>query len=150
MEHQERVPEEFVGVWRRSVWTWGFIWRAVVTLTLYVWLLWRRNVITVTTRRITQRRGNILGGSETSMDLTNITDISVRTPPMGAIFNYGDIQVQTAGSTGAEINFAGLGRARALRDVLFDLKDGIPDEAAAREKRKNQPDAPGDNGDNGD
>ena len=54
-------PEQKIGVWRRSMWTWGFWWRTITTLTLYVWLLWRRNQITVTTRRVSQRRGNILG-----------------------------------------------------------------------------------------
>jgi hypothetical protein len=128
--------EQLVGVWRRSPMTWGFWWRTVLTLGLYVLLLWRRNQITVTTRRVSQRRGDILGGSETSVSLENVTDISVDVPPMGAIFDWGNIQVQSAGSTQAEISFEGLGRARQLRDVLFDLKDGIPDEAA-KEKMKN-------------
>ena len=131
----EMRSEQLVGVWRRSMWTFGFWWRAIVTLGLYVLLLWRRNQITVTTRRVSQRRGNILGGSETSLSLENVTDISVYVPPLGALLNYGDIEVQSAGSNQAEIAFQGLGRARELRDVLFDLKDGVPDEAA-REKMK--------------
>jgi len=122
--------EQVIGVWRRSVWTWGFWWRTVTTLGLYVLLLWRRNQITVTNRRISQRRGNILGGSETAISIENITDISLDTPPLGAIFGYGFIQVQSAGSTQAEIAFEGLGRAKKLREVLFDLKDGSADEAA--------------------
>ncbi|MBC7870952.1 MAG: hypothetical protein H7Y09_08945, partial [Chitinophagaceae bacterium] len=48
-------PEKVVGVWRRSRWSWSFWWRTIVTLSLYYWLLWRKNQITVTTRRITQR-----------------------------------------------------------------------------------------------
>ena len=127
--------ERLVGVWRRSTRTFGFWWRAIFTLGLYVLLLWRRNQITVTTRRISQRRGDILGGSETSISLENVTDVSVDVPPLGALFDYGNIQVQSAGSSGAEISFRGLAHARQLRDVLFDLKDGIPDEAA-REKMK--------------
>ena len=131
----EMRSEQLVGVWRRSARTWGFWWRTIVTLGLYVLLLWRRNQITVTTRRVSQRRGNILGGSETSLSLENVTDISVHVPPMGALLDYGDIEVQSAGSNQAEIAFQGLARARQLRDVLFDLKDGIPDEAA-KEKMK--------------
>jgi hypothetical protein len=127
--------EQLVGVWRRSARTWGFWWRAVVSLGLYVLLLWRRNQITVTTRRVSQRRGNILGGSETSLSLENVTDISVHVPPLGALLDFGDIEVQSAGSNQAEIAFQGLAKARQLRDVLFDLKDGIPDEAA-KEKMK--------------
>ncbi len=125
--------EETIGVWRRSVWTWGFWWRTLSTLTLYYWILWRRNQITVTTRRISQRRGNILGGDETTLSIQNVTDISIDTPPLGAIFGYGNIEIQSAGSTEAEILFKGLGRARKLREVVFDLKDGTPDEAANRD-----------------
>ena len=126
-------PEKTIGVWRRSMWTWGFWWRTITTLTLYVWLLWRRNQITVTTRRVSQRRGNVLGGDETALSISNITDISIDTPPLGAIFGYGNIEVQSAGSTEAEISFQGLGRVKKLREVLFDLKDGVADQAAKKE-----------------
>jgi hypothetical protein len=96
---------------------------------LYVVRLWRRNQITVTTRRITQRRGNILGGDETSMSIDNVTDVSVDTSPLGAILGYGDITVQSAGSSQAEISFQGLGGAKKLREAIFDLKDGKLDES---------------------
>lgn len=121
-------PEMFVGVWRRSRWTWGFWWRTLVTLGLYVLLLWRRNQITVTTRRVSQRRGNILGGEETTISLDKITDITLDTPPLGSIFGYGNISIQSAGSTTAEIAFNGLAGAKKLRDVIFDVKDGKFDE----------------------
>ena len=133
MSESNHSPEQQIGVWRRSMWTWGFWWRTITTLTLYVWLLWRRNQITVTTRRVSQRRGNLLGGEETALSIQNITDISVDTPPLGAIFGYGDIEVQSAGSTEAEISFRGLGRVKKLREVLFDLKDGVADSAAKKE-----------------
>ena len=126
----ENRREEFVGVWRRSMWTWGFWWRTITTLSLYVWLLWRKNQIEVTTRRINQRRGNIIGGEETAISIENVTDITVTIPPLGEIFGYGDITVQSAGSSTAEINFDGLAGVKNLRDVLFDLKDGYADDAA--------------------
>ena len=137
MSERELQPEQVVGVWRRSKWTWGFWWRTIVTLTFYVWLLWRRNQITVTTRRVTQRRGNLVGGDETSLSIENITDISVSTSPLGSIFGYGTIVIQSAGSSGAEISFQGLGGVKRLREVLFDLKDGVADEAA-KQKMKNE------------
>jgi hypothetical protein len=127
MSDANHAPEQEIGVWRRSVWTWAFWWRTITTLTLYVWVLWPRNQITVTTRRVSQRRGNVLGGDETSLSIDNITDISIDTPPLGAIFGYGNIEVQSAGSSSAEIAFQGLGRAKKLREVLFDLKDGVVD-----------------------
>lgn len=125
--------EKFIGHWRRSKWTWGFWWRTITTLGLYWLILWRRNQISVTTRRVTQRRGNILGGEETAMSIENITDIELDIPPLGAIFGFGNIQIQSAGSSTAEIAFQGLGRAKKLREVLFDLKDGVADAAAKSE-----------------
>lgn len=120
--------EAKVGEWRRSVKTWGFWWRCFSTLGLYYLLLWPRNQITVTTRRITQRRGNILGGDETAMSIENITDVSLDVPPMGSLFGWGNIQIQSAGSSATEISFVGLANAKKLRETLFDLKDGKLDE----------------------
>lgn len=124
-----------IGVWRRSRWTWGFWWRTLCTLTLYVWLLWRRNQIVLTNRRISQRRGNILGGEETSMSIDNVTDISLDTPPLGVLFGYGNIRIQSAGSSEAEISFDGLARAKKLREVIFDLKDGKLDEVMKKTQK---------------
>jgi len=125
-------PERTVGVWRRSRWSWSFWWRTIVTLSLYYWLLWRKNQITVTTRRISQRRGNVLGGTETTLDLEKITDITIDEPAFGAIFNYGNVRIQSAGSSESEISFDMLGRAKKLREVIFDLRDGKWDEKKAK------------------
>ena len=126
--HQAQQREVTIGEWRRSVKTWGFWWRTITSLGMYYLVLWRRNQITLTNRRVAQRRGNVLGGDETTMNLENITDISLDIPPMGAMFNYGHITIQSAGSTGAEISFKGLGGAKRLRETIFDLQDGKVDE----------------------
>ncbi|MBZ0304895.1 MAG: PH domain-containing protein, partial [Anaerolineae bacterium] len=107
-------------------------------LGLYWLLLWRKNQITVTTHRIMQRRGNLLGGSETAISMENVTDISITTPPTGAILGYGDIRIQSAGSDNAEISFQGLGRVKQLREILFDLKDGKIGDAAREMMEKNK------------
>jgi len=125
---QNMGAERKIGEWRRSRATWGFWWRTITTLGLYFFLLWRRNQIELTTRRVSQRRGNVLGGSTTTMSLENITDINLDVPPLGAVFNYGHITIQSAGSTEAEISFRGLAGAKKLRETIFDLKDGKLDE----------------------
>ena len=125
---QTMTPEKDVAVFRRSPATLGFWWRTIVTLGLYLVTLWRLNEIHVTTRRITQRRGNILSGNETSMSLTNITDVNINKSLLGSILGYGDIIIQSAGSDTAEISFTGLQRPDKLRELIFDLKDGRLDE----------------------
>lgn len=119
--------EEVVAEFRRSTRTLGFWWRTILTLSLYYWILWRRNKITVTTRRIIQRTGNIIGGEETSVQLTRITDVTVKTGGLGSLLGYGLIQIQSAGSGTAEISFDGIARPHRLKDIIFDLQDGVID-----------------------
>ncbi|NDJ84456.1 MAG: PH domain-containing protein [Chloroflexi bacterium] len=119
--------EEVVAEFRRSTRTFGFWWRTILTLTLYYWLLWRRNVITVTNRRVVQRTGNIIGGEETSIQISRITDVTVSTGVIEAIFGYGLIEIQSAGSGGAEIRFDGIARPHKLKEIIFDLQDGMVD-----------------------
>jgi membrane protein YdbS with pleckstrin-like domain len=125
--------EEIVAQYRRSVWTGGFWWRVIVTLGLYLYL-WNRNKITLTNRRIVQRRGGILGGEETSLNLTRITDIRVKTGPLGAILKHGLFEVQSAGSDSAEISFEGLSHPHKLKDQIYDLQDGTLDGSAFSEQ----------------
>jgi len=126
MAHQR---EEIVAEFRRSTRTLGFWIRTIGTLGLYYFLLWRRNEITVTTRRVVQRTGNLIGGQETSIQLSRITDVTVRTGSFGAIFGYGEIQIDSAGTSGSEIRFEGIARPHKLKDIIFDLQDGVLDDA---------------------
>lgn len=115
--------EKELGVWRRSPYTLGFWWRSIFTFGLYTAILWNRNTITVTSRRVTQRLGGIIGGQEVTINVEKITDISLNQPAMGAIFGYGTIRIQSAGSEGNDIRFDGLGKVRELRNLLFQLQD---------------------------
>jgi membrane protein YdbS with pleckstrin-like domain len=123
--------EEVVGTWRRSPWTIGFWARTLSTLGIWALFLWRRNQIIISTRRVTHEQGDLLGGEETSLSLNNITDVTIDIPPLGALFKYGNIRIQTAGSNDAEINFEGIQNPRQLRETIYDVKDGRLDEGGA-------------------
>lgn len=118
--------EEIVAQYRRSPLTGGFWWRMILTLGLY-YFLWNRNKITLTDRRIVQRRGGLLGGEETSLNLNRITDIKVKTSALGSVLGYGLFEVQSAGSDSAEIHFDGLARPHRLKEQIYDLQDGTLD-----------------------
>ena len=120
--------EREIGVWRGSKANLQFWLSAIVTLSLYYWLHYRHNAITLTTRRITQVRGNILTTNETSISIQNVTNIDVNISLLGRIFNYGDISIQSAGSDATEIYFVRLSNPTRLREIIFDLKDGKYDE----------------------
>lgn len=122
------APEKTVGTFRESRWSIGFWIRAIITLGLY-WLLFHRyNEIVLTTRRVTQKRGNFLTTNETAMSIENITDVTVNRSALGAMLGYGDINIQSAGSSSTEISQTRLAGADKLRDAIFDLRDGRFDE----------------------
>ena len=120
--------EKTVGVWHESKASLRFWLLTIVTLSLYYWLNYKHNYIVLTTRRLTQHRGSVMTSNQESMSLENITDVDVNMSLLGRMFNYGDITVQTAGSSGAEISFTRLSNPDKLRDAIFDLRDGKLDE----------------------
>jgi uncharacterized membrane protein YdbT with pleckstrin-like domain len=122
-------PEKLVGVWHESKANLPFWLKTILTLSLYYWLVYKQNEIRLTTRRLTQKRGSIMTSNDTSMSLENITDVDVNMSLLGRIFNYGDISIQTPGSSGAEIRAVRLSNPDKLREAIFDLRDGRLDEA---------------------
>lgn len=123
---QER--EKQVGVWHESKANPRFWLLAIITLSLYYWLVFKHNSIVLTTRRVTQYRGSVLTSNESSISLENVTNIDVNMSLLGRIFNYGDINIQSAGSNAAEIAAVRLTNPDKLRDAIFDLRDGTLDE----------------------
>lgn len=122
-------PERKLAEYHESRWNLAFWLKSIFTLGIWYFFVHRFNFIELTTRRLTQHRGNALAKNETSMSVTNITDITVNQSVLGNIFNYGDISVSSAGSSGAEISAKRLTNAARLRDVIYDLRDGKLDES---------------------
>ncbi|HVU12127.1 MAG TPA: PH domain-containing protein [Phototrophicaceae bacterium] len=139
--------EAVLGVWHESKAHARFWLMCIVTLSLYYWLVYKHNNITVTHRRVTQKLGNAINSNEVSLAIEHVTDVDINIGLLGRIFNYGDVSIQTAGSAGAEMmalqrgnkDFAPHGEAgsasaeiiglhianpHALRDTIFNLLDG--------------------------
>ena len=110
--------EQVIGVWRHSKLSGGFWWRTILTLGLYAVVESRQEYITLTTERVTQHRGHLIGSSEISISLSKIADVSVRIPLFGALLGYGDIAIVSEGN-GPQIEFRGLARPNQLRDAIF-------------------------------
>ncbi|HRE49025.1 MAG TPA: PH domain-containing protein [Aggregatilineales bacterium] len=118
--------ETLIGEWRRSMWSIGFWLRVVGTATLYYWLLWKKNQIVLTDRRVTQRMGGILGGKEISITIANITNVEIDTPPLGAIMGFADIRISSAaGGRTDQINFKTLHRPDTLKAAIYRQQDTI-------------------------
>jgi hypothetical protein len=121
--------EKTIGTFRESRWSAGFWLRAIFTLGLYYLLIHRYREIVLTTRRVTQKRGSIMSQNETSISVENITDVTVNRSALGGMLGYGDISIQSAGSSGTEIAQTRLAGADKLREAIFDLRDGRLDES---------------------
>lgn len=116
--------EILVGIWHHSRWRLAFWLKTILTLSIYYFTVHKHNYIAVTNMTVTQKRGTILSGNETTMRVDQITDINLNQSMLGGIFNYGDITIQSAGSGAAEISMHGIANPRKLREVLVDLRDG--------------------------
>ena len=148
--------EKVIGVWHESKAHFRFWVMCIITLSLYYWIVYKHNNISVTTHRVTQKLGNAINSNEVSLSLEAITDVDVNVSLLGRMFGYGDISIQTAGSASAEIlalqkgvgstaphGLAGSASAEiiaehlasptTLRDAIFNLRDGN-----VNEKTKNQ------------
>lgn len=121
-------PDELtVGVWHESKARPGFWLRTIFTLGLWYLIVYKHNYIEVTNQIITQKRGSIFSGNETTMRVDRVTDITLNQSFLGNLLNYGDIMIQSAGSGEAEIAKKGMANPRKLRQVILDLRDGVLD-----------------------
>jgi len=119
-QEPERVIEEF----RATRISLGFWIPVILTLGIY-YVLWHRyNKIILTTRRVTQMRGNIFTQNETTISLQNVTDVTINRSLIGRLLGFGDIVIQSAGSGASEIDFRGIRDPERLREMIYDLRDG--------------------------
>jgi len=119
-QEPERVIEEF----RATRISLGFWIPVILTLGIY-YVLWHRyNKIILTTRRVTQMRGNIFTQNETTISLQNVTDVTISRSLIGRLLGFGDIVIQSAGSGASEIDFRGIRDPERLREMIYDLRDG--------------------------
>lgn len=122
-------PERTLRSFTESKRRFGFWWRAVLSLSIWYWTVYRQNRIDLTTRRVVQTRGTWTTQNETSILLANVTDVTLNRSFWGRLNNYGDVMISSAGSSGSEISAIGLADAEKLRAAVFDLRDGKLDES---------------------
>jgi uncharacterized membrane protein YdbT with pleckstrin-like domain len=118
-EHMRR--ERTLLVAREAKGNW--IWRMPLTLGLY-YLWWKAHHIEVTTRRLILRQG-VFSRQERSVALDQILDVVVTKGFLGRLFNFGDISIQTAGSTGTEFHFEHVANPLDLRDTIYQAQEAL-------------------------
>jgi uncharacterized membrane protein YdbT with pleckstrin-like domain len=131
-QEPERVVEEFKAT-RISL---GFWIPVILTLGIYYALWHRYNKIILTTRRVTQMRGNIFTQNETTISLQNVTDVTINRSFIGRLLGFGDIIIQSAGSGASEIDFPGIRDPERLRELIYDLRDGRLDKVSLQTPKR--------------
>ena len=120
--------ERTLRTFRESKWRFMFWVKAIFTLSIWYWSVYRHNYITLTTEKVIQRRGSWVSHNETAIYIRDIRDVTTNSSILGKIFGYGDIILSSSGGMGAEIKAVGLAGADTARQLVFDLRDGRLDD----------------------
>ena len=98
-----------------------------ILLGLFVYLdiryiIWRSVTYTITDQRILQRRG-VLGKFTRSIGIARVQDVSTSQSVFGRLFDFGNVEIESAGKDGAEI-FTYVPDPEHFRNILFEQLHG--------------------------
>jgi hypothetical protein len=93
-----------------------------------LWLAWRivvwqNEVFVVTTRRVIHLRG-VVNKDVLDSSLAKVTDIALRQPLLGRMFNYGDLEILTASEIGAN-RFTRITSPLQFKAALLNAKEEL-------------------------
>jgi uncharacterized membrane protein YdbT with pleckstrin-like domain len=86
------------------------------------YIIWRSVTYTITDQRILQRRG-VLGKFTRSIGIARVQDVSTSQSVFGRLFDFGNVEIESAGKDGAEI-FTYVPDPEHFRDILFEQLHG--------------------------
>ena len=86
------------------------------------YIIWRSVTYTITDQRILQRRG-VLGKFTRSIGIARVQDVSTSQSVFGRLFDFGDVEIESAGKDGAEI-FTYVPDPERFRNILFEQLHG--------------------------
>lgn len=109
---ESRVILKRVSCWLAIWWWWLFV--PILT--------WRSRSFEVTDKRIVIRRG-VLSKKERSVRLENILDVALDRSLFARMFGYGDIYVETAGSSGTEFVFKRIAQPEEVRSAIYAAQE---------------------------
>jgi len=106
----------------------GMVFGALFLLvgSLFAWLSYRNTHYVVTNKRIYAKRGTLSRNVKT-VDFDKVQNINYTQSALGAQFGYGNVEISTAGSEGAEITFRSIpdpADVQELIDRRIDRDDG--------------------------
>jgi uncharacterized membrane protein YdbT with pleckstrin-like domain len=97
---------------------------AVVSGSWYVsWLEWQAATLTVTDQRVILELGVVIRTTKV-IPLDRVQDVSTKQTPMGQFFDYGSVEIDTAGAIANEL-FTYASHPEMLRDQVFVLSEQL-------------------------
>jgi uncharacterized membrane protein YdbT with pleckstrin-like domain len=94
---------------------------AIPIVLLFVWMNSKTATYTVTSRSVIVKKG-LASTDNMNIDIKDIRSINVHQSVIGKIFNIGDIQIGTSGTSGVEINITGVSKPNGIKDLILKQK----------------------------
>jgi membrane protein YdbS with pleckstrin-like domain len=89
----------------------------------YVWANWQAAMLTVTDQRVILEEGIVIRTTKV-IPLDRVQDVSTRQGPFGRFFDYGSVEIDTAGAIANEL-FTYAAHPEMLRDQVFVLSEQL-------------------------
>jgi uncharacterized membrane protein YdbT with pleckstrin-like domain len=86
------------------------------------YIIWRSETYTITDERVLLRRG-VIGKFSRSIGLARVQDVSTSQNVLGRIFDFGTVEIESAGKDGAEV-LTYVPDPQHFRNVLFERLHG--------------------------
>src|ERR1700680_1132034 len=86
------------------------------------YIIWRSETFTITDQRVILRRG-VVGKFTRSISLARVQDVSTSQNLLGRIFDFGTVEIESAGKDGAEV-LTYVPDPQHFRNVLFERLHG--------------------------
>jgi|ERR1700682_3450105 len=86
------------------------------------YIVWRSETYTITDERVLLRRG-VIGKFSRSIGLARVQDVSTSQDLIGRIFDFGTVEIESAGKDGAEV-LTYVPDPQHFRNVLFERLHG--------------------------
>lgn len=113
-------PSEDVVYDGRMSWIAAFAtWKAIITLGIWGFVRRLGSRYTITDDRVYRRFG-LLSKDEDIVRIEDVQDFGLDQGIMGRFLGYGNVKISTAGRSGTEITFRGVGSPGHVRSALDD------------------------------
>lgn len=91
--------------------------KMLFTLGLY-FFPWRSKTLELTDRRVVLRSG-VFSKNERSIPLVKVQDVTVDRGPIGRMFGFGDLRIESAGGSNTEIQVFQFSKAERIKRELL-------------------------------